>query len=205
MAAARVDFRVIAVSDDSGLGALPRLLAAATSDHTAIHIREKQLSSREVFAMVCALRDSAPNARLLVNERADIAVAARADGVHCPAGGLTPTLIRKISHDLVIGASTHTLRDAQIVADDGADYVVFGPVYETPSKRRFGPPRGVDELRRVCASVAMPVFAIGGVTPDRARECREAGAHGIAAIAALLGQPDTAGAIREFNAVWGMP
>jgi thiamine-phosphate pyrophosphorylase len=99
----------------------------------------------------------------------------------------------------VIGASTHSLGAALQAEDSGASFITFGPVFETPSKMRFGMPLGLEALGKVTATVRIPVFAIGGITPVRAKACRDNGARGVAVISAILGAPDIARAVGEFE------
>src|SRR6266403_1297719 len=96
------------------------------------------------------------------------------------------------------GASVHSVEDAVEAEAKGADWVVFGPVYDTPSKRPYGVPQGLDALAKVAARVRLPLIAIGGVTPARVAEVRGSGAFGVAAIAAILGAPSPADAVRRF-------
>lgn len=122
--------------------------------------------------------------RLLVNDRFDVARAAGADGVHLTASSLPANVIREICDpDFLIGVSTHSLETAQAAAKAGADFVVFGPVFETESKRAFGAPQGLEKLREVSDALAgFPVLAIGGIDVENANECFRAGASGIAGI-----------------------
>jgi len=127
-------------------------------------------------------RDS--QTRLLVNDRVDIARAAGADGVHLTAQSLPADVARDIcGPDFLIGVSTHSLAEARAAQVTGADFVVFGPIFETESKRAFGEPQGLDKLREVAAELGeFPVLAIGGITRENLASCIEAGASGIAGI-----------------------
>ena len=97
-----------------------------------------------------------------------------------------------------VGASVHSIDEAVVAAGQGADWIFFGPVYDTPSKRAYGAPQGLATLERVAAAVDVPVIAIGGITPDRVPEVRRAGASGVAVISAILAADDPAAATREF-------
>lgn len=129
------------------------------------------------------------NTRLLVNDRVDIARAAGADGVHLTARSLPADVVRKIcGPDFLIGVSTHSLDEARTAQAAGADFVVFGPVFETESKRAFGAPQGLDKLREVTTALGeFPVIAIGGVTEENRASCVDAGASGIAGISLFAG------------------
>jgi thiamine-phosphate pyrophosphorylase len=122
--------------------------------------------------------------RLLVNDRADIAQAAGADGVHLTGRSLEAALVRgAFGKHLLIGVSTHSLAEARAARESGADFVVFGPVFETASKRLYGEPVGLEKLEEVAREMApLPVIALGGVTLNNALDCIRAGASGIAAI-----------------------
>ena len=97
-----------------------------------------------------------------------------------------------------VGASAHSVEEARTAAEDGSHFIVFGPVYDTPSKRRWGAPQGVDRLAKVTANVRIPVIAIGGITPERVTAMRAAGAAGVAAIAAILDTASPADATKRF-------
>ena len=136
--------------------------------------------------------------RLLVNDRSDIARAAGADGVHLTAHSLPAEVVRRTCGlEFVIGVSTHSGEEAQAARAGGADFVVFGPVFETESKRAFGPPQGLAKLREVTSEMGeFPVLAIGGITLDNVAACVEAGASGVAGIS-LFNNPDNYLALRN--------
>jgi thiamine-phosphate pyrophosphorylase len=171
------------ITDRKQLGGTEQLLRNITAQTSAvdlIQIREKDLSARELLDLVrqaVALRSSA---KILVNGRVDIAIAAGADGVHLPSASVPPFVFRQIvPTGFVIGVSCHSAEDVQRAEREGADLVVFGPVFPTPQK---GPPAGLAALESACRTASLPVFALGGVTYENARECIRRGAAGVAGI-----------------------
>ena len=199
-----VDFRCYLITDRRQTGGRPLiavLQAAAQAGIKAVQLREKDMTPRELFALAVEAQNALTpyGTRLLVNDRADIARAAQLSGVHLTGSSLSPAAARCcLSTGSLVGVSTHTLAEAQFAEQFGADFITFGPVYPTASKAAYGAPRGVSALAEVCAEVRIPVFALGGVTPVRIPPCLDAGAHGIAAISALLDVPDIASAVEEF-------
>ena len=169
----------------------------------AIQLREKDLPAGALLALARDLRRLCDRhgARLLINDRIDVALAAGADGVHLPANSFAPGDARGLlGPDRLVGVSTHSVDEVGRAAAAGADFVVFGPVFETPSKRRFGPALGIDAVRRASTDASTPVFAIGGITAERAALVRGAGARGVAAIAALLAADDPRAAAQALRA-----
>ena len=167
----------------------------------AVQLREKDLAVRDLLSMANALRESTRRhgAKLLVNDRADVALSVGADGVQRAGTSLPVSALRAISPPgFLIGASVHSLAEAQAAEPEGADFLLFGPVYDTPSKREYGPPQGLSALERVTSAVRMPVFGVGGVTPARVAELVRAGASGVAVIAAILGTARPADAVKAF-------
>jgi thiamine-phosphate pyrophosphorylase len=167
----------------------------------AVQVREKDLGAADL-ALVCRrlvprVRES--GAMLVVNDRVDVALAIGADAVQRTHTSLPVDDIRAVTgRRLRIGASVHSLEDAADAELKGADWVTFGPVYDTPSKRPYGAPQGLDRLAVVARGLRIPVIAIGGITPARVKEVRAAGARGVAAISFILAAPSPADATREF-------
>lgn len=164
--------------------ALLRLIeSAASAGIPLVQLREKRLSAKLLFelAMSAAQRLKGSRTRLLVNDRADVALAAGADGVHLASTSYPPSAVRKsFPADFLIGASVHTIMALNSVRSDGADFAVFGPIFETPGKAR---PLGIDGLRlAVDGASGFPVLALGGVNDSNYRNVLEIGAAGFAAI-----------------------
>lgn len=182
---------------------LPAVVEAALRGGVGmVQLREKDLTTRELLALANALRTLTRRygARLLVNDRIDVALACAADGVHLPADSFRIEDARALlGPDRLIGVSTHSAAEVRAAAAAGADFAVCGPVYETPSKLAYGPPLGLDEFTAATKSVNIPVLAIGGVTVGRAFELRRAGAAGVAVIRALLAADDLEQAARELS------
>jgi thiamine-phosphate pyrophosphorylase len=136
---------------------------------------------------------------LILNDRIDLVLALNLDGVHLRSDSLSVSSARRLlGPDRLIGISTHSIEEIRQANQDGADYIVFGPIFDTLSKRPFGPPLGLDRLAAVCRESAVPILAIGGITLERVRDVRRAGAHGVAVIGALLTRDDIGEAVREF-------
>jgi thiamine-phosphate pyrophosphorylase len=163
--------------------------AAVAAKIDLIQIREKHLNAKLLYELSTSAADITKGSatKLLVNDRADIAAAVGADGVHLTTQSLAAEVVRDtFGSDFVIAVSTHSLEQAAAAGRSGADFVVFGPVFDTLSKRRYGKPLGLAELRKVTSEVApFPVLALGGVTMNNVSDCIDAGAAGIAAIGLL--------------------
>ena len=167
----------------------------------AVQVREKDLPAAELAVLCRRLRGPTreSGALLIVNDRADVALAVGADAVQRTHVSLSVAEIRRVVEKrLSIGASVHSREDALTAEAAGADWIVFGPVYDTASKRQYGPPQGLVKLEAVAGAVRIPVIAIGGITPERVHEVRDCGAHGVAAISAILAADSPADATRRF-------
>ena len=165
---------------------LKQIAAAIAAGVDLLQIREKELTARVLCELVTAAAELTRSTatRLLVNDRTDVAAGAGADGVHLTTRSLNAATIRQTFGDkLLIGVSTHNLSEGRAARDSGADFIVFGPVFETESKIAFGSPAGLPKLAEVArAFPEFPVLALGGVSLQNAADCLMAGAAGIAGI-----------------------
>lgn len=167
----------------------------------AVQLREKDLPVRELLGMAAPLREATRRrgARFLVNDRVDVALAVGADGAQRTHESLPVSVMREVGGPgFMVGASVHSVAEARTVAAEGADFIVFGPVFDTPSKRPYGPPQGLAALGQVTAAVATPVLAIGGITADRVRDILAVGAVGVGVISAILAAARPRDATRAF-------
>ncbi len=203
--------RFLLVSDRRRMGTDPiaSVLGLARAGVPAFQWREKDLPAASSYDWLCRLAvllhaAGAFATRIVVNDRIDIAASLRL-GVHLPEEGLPTRVARSIlGADALIGRSTHSVDAAVRAQEDGADYITFGPVFETPSKAAFGPPQGLELLQGVANTVrGLPVLAIGGITPDRVGPCIAAGAHGVAVIGAIWDAPDPVAAWRGIERALG--
>jgi thiamine-phosphate pyrophosphorylase len=173
---------------DGGEGVLDKIRAAAAAGVDWVQIREKDLCGRDLLALAREAVAGEGAAQVIVNDRLDVALAAGAAGVHLGRESLgARDVVRwcrggNAAAEFVVGVSCHSLQEAREAESAGANYIFFGPVFDTPSKRGMGEPRGVARLAEIRGSVAIPVVAIGGVSEKNARECIRAGAAGVAAI-----------------------
>ncbi len=169
----------------------------------AVQVREKDLGAADLAFLCRRLVGPAREAQamLVVNDRVDVALAVGADAVQRTHTSLAVEDIRAVAgRRLRIGVSVHSLEDAVDAELKGADWVTYGPVYDTPSKRPYGAPQGLERLATVARGLRIPVVAIGGITPERVKEVRQAGAHGVAAISSILAADSPADATRRFLA-----
>lgn len=174
-------------------------LAAAPPGTVAVQLREKDLDGGPLYRLAVSLREitARHGASLLVNDRLDVALAAGADGVHLPSGGLPVAEVRRHFPRGLVGVSTHSPAEVARARAEGADFAVFGPVFDTPSKRPYGPPVGIGALGEA-ARCGLPVYALGGVDAGRVPEVSAVGAAGVACIRAVLAAPDPAGAVARL-------
>jgi thiamine-phosphate pyrophosphorylase len=187
-------------------------LAAAPQDTVALQLREKDLDAGELVAMARQLRTICDRyrAQLIVNDRIDVAIAAHADGVHLPANSFSVDDARAlVGSEGLVGVSTHDTAEAIAAAAAGADFVVYGPVFDPISKGSYTIARGADGLTAAVGAVSIPVFALGGITAERARDLggaistASARGHamrpaGVAVIGAIYVAADPATAMRDL-------
>ncbi len=190
--------RLMAITDRRALGQ-PLEAWVRTLDRRvdAVQLREKDLSGRKLLELATQLRAAAaPGTAVLINGRADVAVASGCDGVHLTSSSVPVAALRwRFGDALILGCSTHRPEEVEAARQGGADYAVFGPVFPTPSKAPYGEPPGLPGLRRAVAC-GLPVLAIGGIGPDQMTQVAAAGAAGVAGIRAFF-DPETAGQMAE--------
>ena len=175
------------ITDRGQLGGAEALLASIARNAALgvelIQIREKDLTARELLSLVRSAVAIRSGSKILVNTRLDIALAAGAQGVHLPSNSISAAEVRRIAPPgFLIGVSCHSINELRRTESEGADFAVYGPVFDPLSKERVQPAVGIDELRAACAAVRMPVYALGGITEENAPACVAAGAAGIAGI-----------------------
>lgn len=192
-----IDFRVYLITDRKLFSDEEMMLRgieqALMGGVKAVQLREKDMTTRDLLAMAYRMRELTKkhNARLFINDRVDIAMAVEADGVHLGGSGIPTGAARKAAgQQMLIGRSTHGIDEAVAADKDGADFITFGPVFETPSKRQYGEPLGLAMLKRAAGRVSLPVFAIGGIKQQTIRDIMAAGAYGIALISGILASND---------------
>ena len=200
----QLESRLFLVTDrhqTKGRPLVPLLQRVLTAAAPAIQLRERDLSARELVTLALELQavTASRRSQLLINDRIDVALALEGVGVHLRSNSLPVSIARQVlGTQRLLGISVHAVEEAVQVESQGADYIVLGPIYETPSKQLFGPPLGIHTLERACRLVRLPIIGIGGVTAARAREMRRAGAFGVAVITAVLGAADVESATREL-------
>jgi thiamine-phosphate pyrophosphorylase len=204
----RINFRLYIVTDRheaAGRDLEEIVAAAARGGAGAIQLREKDLSARDLYALGVRLQAalSPYGVPLLINDRLDVALALDAAGVHL-AGHSLPTAVarRVLGAGKLLGVSTHSVEEARRAAEDGADFIVFGPVFTTPSKVAYGPPQGLQLLTTVVRAVRIPVLAIGGIDHTNLPQVVQAGAYGVAMIRAVLAAPDPYKATQQLRATF---
>ena len=170
------------IANRAGFPWIERAIAAGID---YLQIREKEMSARELLALTRAVL-ALPNpygTRVLVNGRADLALAAGAHGVHLPGDSIAPCVLRAIvPPGFLLAVSTHSAEEVRRAENEGADFVVFSPVFEPISKAVYGLPQGLERLREAARPVGIPVLALGGITEENALACVAAGAAGVAGI-----------------------
>lgn len=172
--------------------------AALAGGAKAIQLREKDLSTRDLYELVERLLPivHGRGACLLINDRVDLALALPIDGVHLSRTSLPPAETRVLLGPArLIGVSCHFLEEAIEAEREGADFIVFGPLFPTPSKAAYGPPVGLAQLREVRRQVRLSILGIGGITASNTASVMSAGADGAAVISAVMAANDPADAV----------
>ena len=204
----KLESRLLLVTDrhqTNGRPLVSLLKRVLTVGAPVIQLRERDLSARDLLALAFEVQTAAApcGSRLVINDRIDVALALAGAGVHLRSNSLPLSVARRLVGDQrLLGVSAHSVGEAVQAESQGADYVVLGPVYDTPSKQAYGPPLGLQQVEEACRLVRIPIIGIGGVTAARARELRRAGAYGVAVITAICGAADVEAAVHAmFDAV----
>ncbi len=199
-----VDFRLYLVTDRQQTAGRPLvsvLARAVRAGVRAVQLRERDLPARELHALARAIQRELPDARLFINDRVDVALALRAQGVHLRESSLPAEVVRDLLWpSQLLGLSVHSLDGVMAAEQHGADFVVLGPIYDTPSKRVYGLPIGLPLLEQAAKKVRIPIFGIGGITATRARAVRQAGAFGVAVVSSILSAVNIERATEELLA-----
>ena len=167
----------------------------------AVQLREKDLSGRALFELAgrCQALCARYRAGLFINDRVDVALALGAAGVQLAKTSLPVRTARELlGANKSVGYSAHSLEEARRAEKDGADFILFGPIYPTPSKAIYGPPQGLEPLKALVAKISIPVYAIGGIGLEQIGAVRLAGVRRVALISAILGAPEPQAAARAL-------
>ena len=198
------DFDLLLVTDRSltqGRDLLWVLQQALDGGVKAIQLREKDLGGGELFSLAEAARKLTQryHACLLINDRIDVALAVDADGVQLSTVSIPIETARTLlAPQSLLGASTHSLEEAGEAERIGADFVMFGPVFFTPSKASYGSPQGLAALKKIVEKISLPIYAIGGIKPENIAEARGTGIRGVALISAIMGAADPKDATKKI-------
>ncbi len=198
-----VDFKLYLITDrkQTRLPLPEAVRLALLGGVRAIQLREKDLPVRELLSLALGMRTVTREfgAKLFINDRVDVAAAVEADGVHLGHESMPPEAVRKIvRRKMLVGVSAHTPAEAKEAEKGGADFITFGPVFETPSKRRYGAPAGIESLKTVKHLIKIPVFGLGGINQENLRDVMKTGADGVSMISAIFGAEDIRSAAAEM-------
>lgn len=164
---------------------------------TAVHLREKQKTARELFhAVELFSKANIPSSKIIINDRVDVACITRSAGVQLAFHSLEAAIVKSAFPQLRVGSSIHSYEEGQKALEEGADYVLYGHVFPSSSKRGMEP-KGLEELKRI-TQLPIPVIAIGGITPENTHQVLQAGAKGIAVMSGVLDACDPLSAVKAY-------
>jgi thiamine-phosphate pyrophosphorylase len=190
-----VDFKLYLITDRTQVK-MPLVAAvrlALEGGVRSVQLREKDLPVRELLALSQEMRTLTNEfgAKLFINDRVDVAVAVNADGVHLGHKSMPVEAVRRVvGNNMLIGVSTHNLAEAKAAEAGGADFITFGPVFDTPSKAKLGTPVGAEALKEIKYEINIPFYALGGIKSGNIKQVLCAGASGVAMISAILAAED---------------
>ena len=199
-----VDFRLYLVTDRHQTAGRPLVSVvgrAVNAGVRAVQLRERDLPIRALLSLSLDLQRELPDMQLFINDRVDLAVGLGCRGVHLRESSLPAPVVRTLLRpSQLLGLSVHSVQGAVAAERHGADFVVLGPIYDTPSKRAYGAPLGLQVLEHAVRAVHIPIFAIGGMTASRTREMLQAGAFGVAVLSSILSASNVEAATEKFLA-----
>jgi thiamine-phosphate pyrophosphorylase len=197
-----VDFRLYLVTDRHQTAGRPLVSVvgrAVNAGVRAVQLRERDLPIRALLSLSLDLQRELPDMQLFINDRVDLAVGLGCRGVHLRESSLPAPVVRTLLRpSQLLGLSVHSIQGAVAAERHGADFVVLGPIYDTPSKREYGAPLGLQVLEQAARAVTIPIFAIGGMTASRTREMLQAGAFGVAVLSSILSASNVEAATEKF-------
>lgn len=200
-----IDFNLYLITDRKqlppGRTLVSTVRTALEGGVRAVQLREKDLSAAALYPLALEMRAVTHEfgARLLINDRIDVALAVGADGVHLGGDSLPPAIARTLlGPKALLGISTHRSEEIRTAAVNGADFVTFGPVFATPSKLTYGAPVGLTALTAAVASSPLPLFALGGIKAEQLGAIHQSGCRHIAVISAVISATDPAIASRDL-------
>ena len=200
-----IDFNLYLITDrlniPAGTTLLNQVESALRGGVRAVQLREKDLSPKELLPLALQMRQLTAKygAKLLINSCLETTLAVAADGIHLTS--IDPPIIeirKKMGANRLIGISTHSVTDIESAVNKEADFVTFGPIYHTASKAKYGNPLGLAELKKACAISTIPVFALGGITPEKIAELKESGCAHFACIGAILNSDNPETVVHSF-------
>lgn len=189
--------------DDAFFNAIEKALKAGVR---FVQLREKDLPTRLLLDIANKLRTLTIqyNAMLFINDRIDIALCVNADGIHLGQASIPPHAAKRIiKENMLIGVSTHSLREALLAQQEGADFITLGPIYHTPSKLKYGAPIGLSALRDIRKSISIPIIGIGGINHDNIKEVLDSGADGVAMIRSILSDENIEDSVKKYLMILG--
>ncbi len=199
-----VDFRLYLVTDRHQTAGRPLVSVvgrAVNAGVRAVQLRERDLPIRALLSLSLDLQRELPDMQLFINDRVDLAVGLGCRGVHLRESSLPAPVVRTLLRpSQLLGLSVHSIQGAVAAERHGADFVVLGPIYDTPSKREYGAPLGLQVLEQAARAVTIPIFAIGGMTASRTREMLQAGAFGVAVLSSILSASNVEAETEKFLA-----
>jgi thiamine-phosphate pyrophosphorylase len=191
---------------DSGLsrrGNISDVKNALAAGVKVVQYREKNLSTKDMLEVAMRLREICKKAAFIINDRVDIALISRADGVHLGQGDLPYRLARKLlGKKRIIGLTVHNIREAEEAQKLGADYLGVSPIFNTRTKKDAGRAAGAALIKKIRKQIPLPIVAIGGINLSNAPQVIDAGADCLCAISAVVAKPDVKSEIEKYQKLW---